>query len=47
MITFVVTSSLVVPGIPGDAAVGIDVTHMAGKSMVAATTHLHRGGLYE
>jgi len=43
----VVTPALVVLGFPEYAAVGVDITHITGKSVVAAITHLHREGKCE
>ena len=38
---------LVVVGFPKQAAVGIDVTHLAGKSVLVAKWYLYREGKYE
>ena len=39
---YMVTPSLVVLGFLGYAAVGVNITRITGKSVVAATTHLHQ-----
>jgi len=42
---YMVTPSLVVLGFPGYAAVGVDITHITGKSIVAAVRHRQLGNI--